>query len=76
MKLPALSKGCWLYLFKSYSDLPLKIHVMLLFQALRPSSLTNIDNSPQSLLAITGNKNVHGLYDILLNHRYVKKHYS
>ncbi|KAL2533456.1 hypothetical protein Adt_06807 [Abeliophyllum distichum] len=32
-------------------------------------TLTGVDNSPQSLLMFTGNKNVHGLYDFLLNYR-------
>lgn len=35
----------------------------------RLSSLSEIDNSPESLLAFNGNKNVHGLYDVLLNYR-------
>ncbi|KAL3628163.1 hypothetical protein CASFOL_027209 [Castilleja foliolosa] len=34
-------------------------------------SLTGVDNTPQSLLMFTGNKNVHALYDFLLNYRYV-----
>ncbi|XP_031395522.1 protein downstream neighbor of Son isoform X1 [Punica granatum] len=38
-------------------------------QARKPSSLTNIDNSPQSLLALCGNENVQCLYDVLLNYR-------
>lgn len=38
-------------------------------QTRRPSSLSDIDNTPQSLLAFTGNKDVHGLYDLLLNYR-------
>ncbi|KAL3642771.1 hypothetical protein CASFOL_013586 [Castilleja foliolosa] len=33
-------------------------------------SLTGVDNTPQSLLMFTGNKNVHALYDFLLNYRY------
>ncbi|KAK4480884.1 hypothetical protein RD792_011736 [Penstemon davidsonii] len=32
-------------------------------------TLTGVDNSPQSLLMFTGNKNIHGLYDFLLNYR-------
>jgi len=32
-------------------------------------SMTDIDNSCQSLLAFIGNENIHGLYDFLLNHR-------
>ncbi|XP_030512493.1 uncharacterized protein LOC115726660 [Rhodamnia argentea] len=38
-------------------------------QTRRPSSLSDIDNTPQSLLAFSGNKDVHGLYDLLLNYR-------
>lgn len=33
-------------------------------------SLTGVDNTPQSLLMFAG-KNVHGLYDFLLNYRLV-----
>ncbi|KAI3447385.1 hypothetical protein Pfo_004050 [Paulownia fortunei] len=33
-------------------------------------TVTGVDNSPQSLLKFTGNKNVHGLYDFLLNYRF------
>ncbi|GFP94930.1 hypothetical protein PHJA_001637400 [Phtheirospermum japonicum] len=33
-------------------------------------SLTGVDNTPQSLLMFTGNKNVHALYDFLLNYRF------
>lgn len=32
-------------------------------------SMIAVDNSPQSVLAFNGHKNVHGLYDFLLNHR-------
>ncbi|GJX67090.1 protein downstream neighbor of Son [Tanacetum coccineum] len=35
----------------------------------RKISASDVDNSPESLLAFTGNKNVHGLYDFLLNYR-------
>lgn len=38
-------------------------------QTRRQSSLSDIDNSPQSLLVFSGNKNIHGLYDFLLNYR-------
>ncbi|KAJ4705446.1 Protein downstream neighbor of Son [Melia azedarach] len=38
-------------------------------QTRRPSSLFDIDNTPQSLLAFTDNKNVHALYDFILNYR-------
>ncbi|KAJ4840091.1 hypothetical protein Tsubulata_009910 [Turnera subulata] len=38
-------------------------------QTRRRSSFSDVDNSPQSLLAFCGNKNVHGLYDFLLNYR-------
>ncbi|KAK6944153.1 hypothetical protein RJ641_025255 [Dillenia turbinata] len=33
------------------------------------NSISDVDNSPQSLLAFNGNSNVHGLYDLLLNYR-------
>lgn len=39
-------------------------------QTRRPSSLSDIDNTPQSLLAFS-DKNVHALYDFLLNYRQV-----
>ncbi|KAJ9181255.1 hypothetical protein P3X46_009403 [Hevea brasiliensis] len=39
-------------------------------QTRRLTSLSDVDNSPQSLLAFCGNKNVHALYDFLLNYRY------
>ncbi|KAI5070502.1 hypothetical protein GOP47_0014845 [Adiantum capillus-veneris] len=32
-------------------------------------SMIAVDNSPQSLLVFNGQKSVHGLYDLLLNHR-------
>ncbi|CAN8254563.1 unnamed protein product [Cochlearia groenlandica] len=36
----------------------------------RPSrSISNIDNTPESFLAVEGNESVHGLYDLLLNYR-------
>ncbi|CAH9098910.1 unnamed protein product [Cuscuta epithymum] len=35
-----------------------------------PDALAHVDNSPQSLLAFSGNENVHALYDFLLNYRY------
>uniref|UniRef100_A0A2N9GAV2 Uncharacterized protein n=1 Tax=Fagus sylvatica TaxID=28930 RepID=A0A2N9GAV2_FAGSY len=38
-------------------------------QTRRLSSLSDIDSSSQSLLVFSGNKNVHGLYDFLLNYR-------
>ena len=40
-------------------------------QTRRLSSTSDIDNSPESFLVFDGNKNVQGLYDILLNYRYV-----
>ncbi|XP_059668609.1 uncharacterized protein LOC132313713 [Cornus florida] len=33
-------------------------------------SMSDVDNSPQSLLTFNGNENVHGLYDFLLNYRF------
>ncbi|MBA0809408.1 hypothetical protein Gohar_025066, partial [Gossypium harknessii] len=38
-------------------------------QTRRMNSFSDVDNTPQSLLAFSGNRNVHGLYDILLNYR-------
>ncbi|PQM35824.1 uncharacterized protein Pyn_33507 [Prunus yedoensis var. nudiflora] len=38
-------------------------------QTRRSSSLSDIDNTPESLLVFSGNTNVHGLFDILLNYR-------
>ncbi|KAL0374761.1 UNVERIFIED_CONTAM: hypothetical protein Sradi_3391800 [Sesamum radiatum] len=32
-------------------------------------SMTGVDNTPQSLLMFTGSKNVHAMYDLLLNYR-------
>lgn len=32
-------------------------------------SMSDLDNTPQSLLMFAGNQSVHGLYDFLLNHR-------
>ncbi|XP_075095706.1 uncharacterized protein LOC107759942 isoform X2 [Nicotiana tabacum] len=39
-------------------------------QTRRRGAMSDVDNRPQSLLAFTGNKNVHSLYDFLLNYRY------
>ncbi|GLT96308.1 hypothetical protein SLE2022_139410 [Rubroshorea leprosula] len=38
-------------------------------QAQRQNTFSEVDNTPQSLLAFNGNDNVHGLYEILLNYR-------
>ncbi|MBA0625047.1 hypothetical protein Godav_010299 [Gossypium davidsonii] len=38
-------------------------------QTRRMNSFSDVDSTPQSLLAFSGNRNVHGLYDILLNYR-------
>ncbi|XP_061374534.1 uncharacterized protein LOC133316767, partial [Gastrolobium bilobum] len=38
-------------------------------QTPRLRSFSDVDNTPQSLLVFSGNRNVHGLYDILLNYR-------
>lgn len=38
-------------------------------QTRRTASLSDVDNSPQSLLVFSGHENVHGLYDFLLNYR-------
>ena len=37
--------------------------------------LSDMDNTTQSLLLFTGNDNVHGLYDVLLNYKYGASHY-
>ncbi|XP_073156923.1 uncharacterized protein [Henckelia pumila] len=39
-------------------------------QARSMETMTGIDKSPQSLLMFTGNKNIHALYDFLLNYRF------
>lgn len=39
-------------------------------QIRRHRSMSDVDNSPQSLLAFSGNQNVHGLFDFLLNYRF------
>ncbi|TKY61886.1 downstream neighbor of Son [Spatholobus suberectus] len=38
-------------------------------QTRRLRSFSDVDNSPESLLVFSGNNNVHGLYDLLLNYR-------
>ncbi|KAL0338726.1 UNVERIFIED_CONTAM: hypothetical protein Sangu_1394700 [Sesamum angustifolium] len=38
-------------------------------QARPVESMTGVDNTPQSLLMCTGSKNVHAIYDLLLNYR-------
>ncbi|KAJ4979926.1 hypothetical protein NE237_010706 [Protea cynaroides] len=38
-------------------------------QIRRQVSMSDMDNSPQSLLAFKGNENVHGLYDFIINYR-------
>ncbi|KAK4380679.1 hypothetical protein RND71_002541 [Anisodus tanguticus] len=40
-------------------------------QTRRRSAMSDVDNRPDSLLAFTGNMNVHSLYDFLLNYRYL-----
>ncbi|KAM7499997.1 hypothetical protein LguiA_024411 [Lonicera macranthoides] len=40
-------------------------------QTRRLGSVYEVDNSPQSLLVFSGNTNVHGLYDFLLNYRFI-----
>lgn len=44
------------------------IQPFISLQTRRTVSLSNVDNSPESLLAFSG-INVHGLYDFLLNYR-------
>ncbi|KAL1353485.1 protein downstream neighbor of Son [Arachis ipaensis] len=38
-------------------------------QTRRLRSFSDVDNSPESLLVFSGNNDVHGLYDLLLNYR-------
>ncbi|KAK7396798.1 hypothetical protein VNO78_17957 [Psophocarpus tetragonolobus] len=40
-------------------------------QTRRLRSFSDIDNTPESLLVFSGNYNVHALYDLLLNHRFL-----
>ncbi|BAT86391.1 hypothetical protein LR48_Vigan03g293000 [Vigna angularis] len=40
-------------------------------QIRRLRSFSEVDNSPQSLLVFSGNNNVHALYDLLLNYRFL-----
>ncbi|KAH1258902.1 hypothetical protein GmHk_03G008511 [Glycine max] len=40
-------------------------------QTRRLRSFSDVDNSPESLLAFSGNNNVHALYDFLLNYRFL-----
>lgn len=40
-------------------------------QIRRQASMSDVDNTTQSLLAFSGNENVHGLYDFLLNSRFL-----
>ncbi|XP_057431794.1 uncharacterized protein LOC130724549 isoform X2 [Lotus japonicus] len=47
----------------------LEIEKQNLGQTRRSRSFSDIDNSPESLLVFSGNNNVHGLYDLLLNYR-------
>lgn len=39
-------------------------------QTIHIDSMSDVDNSPQSLLALIGNDNAHALYDFLLNYRF------
>ncbi|XP_064962945.1 uncharacterized protein LOC103974649 isoform X2 [Musa acuminata AAA Group] len=39
-------------------------------QAFHLESLSDVDNTPQSVLSFSGNKQVHALYDFLLNYRF------
>lgn len=40
-------------------------------QTRRLRSFSDVDNSPESLLVFSGNNSVHGLYDLLLNYRFL-----
>ncbi|XP_047050245.1 protein downstream neighbor of Son-like isoform X1 [Lolium rigidum] len=46
-----------------------KIQTLNLGQTLHIDALSEVDNTTQSLLSFTGNKSVHGLYDVLLNYK-------
>ncbi|XBH67035.1 hypothetical protein VPH35_095478 [Triticum aestivum] len=46
-----------------------KIRTLNLGQTLHIDALSEVDNTTQSLLSFTGNKSVHGLYDVLLNYK-------
>lgn len=52
------------FLYKSWI-----LMITSLLQTFQLDSMTDVDNSPQSLLAFVGNESVHGLYDFLLNYR-------
>ncbi|KAI4996967.1 hypothetical protein ZWY2020_052309 [Hordeum vulgare] len=47
-----------------------KIRTLDLGQTLHVDALSEVDNTTQSLLSFTGNKSVHGLYDVFLNYKY------
>nr|GEW42896.1 hypothetical protein [Tanacetum cinerariifolium] len=57
---------CYIFL----SSLFYSSNLSEILQSKRKISASDVDNSPESLLAFTGNKNVHGLYDFLLNYRF------
>ncbi|CAM0948704.1 unnamed protein product [Alopecurus aequalis] len=46
-----------------------KIQTLNLGQTLHIDALSEVDNTTQSLLSFTGNKSVHGLYDVLVNYK-------
>ncbi|VAH64790.1 unnamed protein product [Triticum turgidum subsp. durum] len=46
-----------------------KIQTLNLGQTLHIDALSEVDNTTESLLSFTGNKSVHGLYDVLLNYK-------
>ncbi|XP_044946323.1 uncharacterized protein LOC123395396 [Hordeum vulgare subsp. vulgare] len=46
-----------------------KIRTLDLGQTVHIDALSEVDNTTQSLLSFTGNKSVHGLYDVLLNYK-------
>lgn len=46
-----------------------EIQKLNLGQTLHIDALSEVDNTTQSLLSFTGNKSVHGLYDVLLNYK-------
>ena len=67
MKTSLVTEACLLLLmfFVIYYSLVILISI----QTRRLGSISDVDNSPQSLLSFSGNKNVHALYDFMLNYR-------
>ncbi|KAI4988537.1 hypothetical protein ZWY2020_030167 [Hordeum vulgare] len=58
-------QSCNAYLSQS----TLGMRSLLRKQTVHIDALSEVDNTTQSLLSFTGNKSVHGLYDVLLNYK-------